>query len=592
MAQRRLILVLALLATAAWTGAVFGQATVTWNHSAGQTPSGNISVTNGDVFSGLNAKFGPLRVDVAGVATGVPSTLSIVVDTQNVGNPSAEALTLGFVSVDGVNTFIPAANRVRFAFNLPLPGTYYFGAQLIENPGPSQVVTNAWANCTVTYTCMFHNCWGTNVDGSMNTYYGGSPGEGYAIGGAGNFRHAKSNQHYGFWGFFGIDPTPGAEGLSDNSDGSRPGHSRPGNPEDGVTMADWITGKKLLLVSLYFRMSSNNCPGATETGTGWNENTQLLGFRTANTGMLSDRDDQGAELGGGCCAGYEAPLLTAGLSGPPAWRMGLPYVDWTGSGTPLGYNLKGDAGQFEGDHVWYKVSNFDTTSPNKKGLDVVASAANTWFCSPYTPPVVVPPATAVPYPYDQGGWAGHPRGATGALLGGDGRFAFGWMIEVSNANILNSTALNIADCTSTDTQEPRDNVNQGSLEGGWFGKALDRGLAYALAVRDVSEVKALVLDGRFSPTTPGQQASIWGRDQSVGTEGQGTYGGYYYVWKATYNGDCDNDGCVDDADLVLLATAFGNSPYNLECDFNYDTNVDISDLLALAMQWTNCVPGF
>jgi len=524
------------------------------------------NLTNGYAMSDAGDQ---VTLGTSGVTS--PATLRIVIDTQNVGAPSAEAVTLKYIN--SATEAIPTTVRVRWTLNMPLPGTYYIGAQLIDQNG----TVNAWADCTINYTCWFHNCWQSYSDGSMNTYYGDIPGEGYAIAGEGNWRVAKTTQQYGFAAFFDPDPQF-TRALSDNTDGTMPGHSRQGQEEDGVTMTDWLAGKKLVLCSLYWRDAGEVCSD-------YNEPVEILGFRVANTGRLSDRKTDDTGISGGCCAGYTAPLVAAGMSAPPAWRMGAPHYDWTGTGTPLGYYLKGDAG-LEG-YEWYKVSNFDTTSPNKKGLEVVASAANTWFCDPYVAPVPVPPETAIPQPYDNGGWTGHPRNAAGAAMSGAGRFAFGWLVEVSNAHIVNSLTVGVADCSSTDTREPRDINMTGTLDAGWFSKKLDNGLVYALANRDTSEVKAVVFSA-FKVANLFLNPSAYGRDQ-----GGGQFGPYIYVWKATYNGDCATplDGCVDDADLLAFAAAFGNSPYNEECDFNFDANVDISDLLALALQWTNCIPG-
>jgi probable HAF family extracellular repeat protein len=49
---------------------------------------------------------------------------------------------------------------------------------------------------------------------------------------------------------------------------------------------------------------------------------------------------------------------------------------------------------------------------------------------------------------------------------------------------------------------------------------------------------------------------------------------------ASHNGDVDNNGCVDDADLLAVLFAFGNAGGNLgRVDVNCDQTVDDADLL-------------
>ncbi len=49
-----------------------------------------------------------------------------------------------------------------------------------------------------------------------------------------------------------------------------------------------------------------------------------------------------------------------------------------------------------------------------------------------------------------------------------------------------------------------------------------------------------------------------------------------------HNGDVDNNGCVDDADLLAVLFAFGNSGSNLgRVDVNCDGTVDDADLLTV-----------
>ena len=48
----------------------------------------------------------------------------------------------------------------------------------------------------------------------------------------------------------------------------------------------------------------------------------------------------------------------------------------------------------------------------------------------------------------------------------------------------------------------------------------------------------------------------------------------------THNGDADNNGCIDDADLLAVLFAFGNTGSDLgRVDVNCDGVVDDADLL-------------
>ncbi len=57
-------------------------------------------------------------------------------------------------------------------------------------------------------------------------------------------------------------------------------------------------------------------------------------------------------------------------------------------------------------------------------------------------------------------------------------------------------------------------------------------------------------------------------------------------------GDLNHDGCVNGADLVILALAFGahryDSRYNINADFNGDGIVDGLDLAILAASFGKC----
>ncbi|MCS6918986.1 MAG: hypothetical protein NZM28_04380 [Fimbriimonadales bacterium] len=55
-------------------------------------------------------------------------------------------------------------------------------------------------------------------------------------------------------------------------------------------------------------------------------------------------------------------------------------------------------------------------------------------------------------------------------------------------------------------------------------------------------------------------------------------GGFWFVACIITNGDADGNGCVDDADLLLVLFNFGATGFNL-ADVNCDAIVDDADLL-------------
>ena len=55
-------------------------------------------------------------------------------------------------------------------------------------------------------------------------------------------------------------------------------------------------------------------------------------------------------------------------------------------------------------------------------------------------------------------------------------------------------------------------------------------------------------------------------------------GGFWFVSCIITNGDADGNGCVDDADLLLVLFNFGATGFNL-ADVNCDAVVDDADLL-------------
>jgi hypothetical protein len=57
---------------------------------------------------------------------------------------------------------------------------------------------------------------------------------------------------------------------------------------------------------------------------------------------------------------------------------------------------------------------------------------------------------------------------------------------------------------------------------------------------------------------------------------------------AAHNGDVDQNGCVDDADLLAVLFAFGNTGSNLgRVDVNCDSTVDDADLLIVLFNFGN-----
>jgi hypothetical protein len=56
----------------------------------------------------------------------------------------------------------------------------------------------------------------------------------------------------------------------------------------------------------------------------------------------------------------------------------------------------------------------------------------------------------------------------------------------------------------------------------------------------------------------------------------------------SHNGDVDNNGCIDDADLLAVLFAFGNTGSNLgRVDVNCDGVVDDADLLIVLFHFGN-----
>jgi hypothetical protein len=441
------------------------------------------------------------------------------------------------------------------------------------------LATVAWTG-TAQGVTWYHNCWQASADGSQDCY----SSEGYASAPEGNYRFTKGNQHFTFMAF---------DGVSDNSDGSLAGHG-PGF-EDGVLLSQWMADKKVVVASLYFRITDEYCDLNAGTSAILNDPITILGFRVSNQGQFNDRginnDTPPVQLSGGkpgCCASYNAPLVDRGMMAPPAWRMGRADYHWTVDTT--GYNLRGDIGDGlytpgVSDPVaeYYKVTNF---SSQHQGLPV--NVTQSWFCSAQPPisPIANPTA------YDQGGWTAHPPG-----MSGSGRWAFGWLVENGDGMMFNSSPLIQHDCSGAfgGAEEPRDGAADDGLGAGWYAKQLDNGIIYAMSRQAQSEVKGLVFSSITSPLPPGGSwnTAVYGRDQSGGQNGP-----YIWMWQATIAGDCalPLDSCDDVSDLLAMAGVWGailpGTAQATECDLNYDGQVDVSDLLGLAAQYGNCVtPG-
>ena len=149
--------------------------------------------------------------------------------------------------------------------------------------------------------------------------------------------------------------------------------------------------------------------------------------------------------------------------------------------------------------------------------------------------------------------------STAPGLSGSGRFAFDWIVEKSDAMMVNSGSITTADCSGpTGGDEPRDAADGPHLRRRLVCQA-HRSLHRAgpgpgsrdegpgLPERQCSD---RVPESRWRD--PGQpwNTAVGGRDQ-----GGGVYGPYLAV-TATYQGDVDNNGAVDVVDLLDLAAAW------------------------------------
>ncbi len=232
-------------------------------------------------------------------------------------------------------------------------GDYY--AVVTSDLGP---VTSAKASLTI--SPFFFDIWEPSADGSMDCH----PAEGYAISGEGGLRLSKGNEHFGFMAFNG--PSDGPDGIP---------LGRGPDRGDGVLLKDWLGGKKAFAATLYLRIAdSQTCDPSAPQGTYLNDPVEIIGFRCANAGLLTDRgtgpkgtaptgaDGVPASTGFiGCCATFDDPLLEGGESTPSAWRMGKPYVVRT---TPpaTGYSALGDINPGDSQAEYYKVQPWTPTT--------------------------------------------------------------------------------------------------------------------------------------------------------------------------------------------------------------------------------------
>jgi hypothetical protein len=395
---------------------------------------------------------------------------------------------------------------------------------------------------------LYFDIWPATADGSQNNY---PDGEGYAIAGEGNFRFTKSSEHMTFLGF---------AGKSDGPDGIPQDRSKGGvnDSDDGILMADWLVGKKAFHAAVYVRDAlTSRCDPYAAEGTYLNSPVTIVGFRVANDGPFVDRgtDATGAPMAsgyGGCCAGYLAPLLDGGENAPPAWRMGRPP-----------YSVHGDIGTGDAGVTpeFYKASMVDSLYAGQEVKVGSAGFGTTGF----------------------GGWS------TNSGLSGSGRFAFDYLIQKSDAMIVNSATITEADCTGyAGEEEPRDFAGDLNFGEGWYAEVVDRGIIEAMVTPNdttgIVECKGLVFHSSAIP--PLLNPLIFGRDQGGGQSGA------YLAITATIAGDVDNDGCNDVVDLLYLVDAFGtgigDALFNPECDFNSDGYIDVVDLLTLVETFGLC----
>lgn len=419
------------------------------------------------------------------------------------------------------------------------------------------LATIAWTG--VASGAYYFDIWPTTADGSMNTY----PEEGYAIRGDGSLgRLTKSYHHFGFFGF-GPQVYDPDLGYSDGPDGVPQGRQKCGTNDkaDGVLLADWLVGKKAFAAAVYLHDLNSTCDPGAALGAYQNSPVTILGFRVANQGPFVDRgvgplDANGNPTypsgGGSCCASYTDATTVGGENAPGAWRMGKPYVDRAGV---LGYAAQGDINESDPQHEYYVTSYVDTLHAGET-VKVGSGGFGTL------------------------GLGGNSTNVPG--MSGSSRWAYDYLVEKSDAMMVNSQTLTEADCTGFGgEEEPRDFACDLTYGNGWYGKHIDRCIIQAIA--NDPECKGLTFTSVASAFM--LNPAIDTRDQ-----GGGQYGPYIAV-TATINGDVDNDGTCDVSDLLALVYAFGtvtgDAAFDPEVDFNCDASDDVVDLLTLVYNFGN-----
>jgi len=396
----------------------------------------------------------------------------------------------------------------------------------------------------------YQDFWPASADGNMDTYDGSwdsgtgdwvYPPEGYAIAGEGNYRFTRWDQHFPFVDFDIESDGPDHESTRTDIAG--------GDPIDGQKVADWLVGKKIVSCGFYFRSAAFGfCTNLDPPGVNFQEDEELILFRTANDGRFVDRSDQGNGFTG-CCASYDAPLLEGGENAPPAWRMGPPP-----------YSAPGDAGVGA---VWYKVSTADSANPGQE-----VHAGN--------------PALVPPFDGDGDGLGGYsgPMDQPGDDTSNEELWAFEYIVRHSDALIVNSDTLTADDCTDAlgGFTSPRHDYHGWVSAGpGWYGVPLDRTFVKAYAT--LPDVKGMILSGLNGGADASADNSIQGWDQSPSNNGP-----YLHII-ATLAGDVNNDGIVN---------SFGSTPgdpnWNEEADFDLNGAVNVFDVISLVNNFGNCVP--
>jgi hypothetical protein len=138
---------------------------------------------------------------------------------------------------------------------------------------------------------------------------------------------------------------------------------------------------------------------------------------------------------------------------------------------------------------------------------------------------------------------------------------------------------------------PSDDGNPGTeLLGGWmviYAQAFDLNTG-AITLASGAQPLLGYIQG-IGSSTPTQ----WDGDacNQYPADDSGVLGGALRFWVESgcqpSGGDVDGDGCVDDADLLAVLFAFGNSGSGLDEDVNCDGTVDDADLLEVLFNFGN-----